>query len=351
MAFKIVRNDITKMKVDAIVNTANEEPIYSSGTDTAIYKAAGEEALLAERKKIGLMNEGEVAITSGFNLPSKYIIHAVSPCYIDGASGEEDKLRQCYRRSLSLAWQNNCKSIAFPLISTGSFGYPKEEGMSIAVEEIKDFLLIHDILIYLVVLDEESTELGLNIYPDLEEYIDHNYVRDKHEEEYNEYAEYDIDECCVMSSQILASSDLMKCPEETEDTFFDDDYWEENESALNERMKHLADTFQQYLLYLIEIKGLTNTEVYKRAIMTKQLFSKIKVNPDYHPDKGTAMRLCVGAKLNIDEAKDLLARAGYALSPCDKRDIIFSFFIEREIYDMIEIDIALEERGLPCFIS
>lgn len=146
----------------------------------------------------------------------------------------------------------------------------------------------------------------------------------------------------------------MKCPEETEsteDNFYDDDSWEENESALNERMKHLADTFQQYLLYLIEIKGLTNTEVYKRAIMTKQLFSKIKVNPDYHPDKGTAMRLCVGAKLNIDETKDLLARAGYALSPCDKRDIIFSFFIEREIYDMIEIDIALEERGLPCFIS
>ncbi len=351
MAFKIVRNDITKMKVDAIVNTANEEPIYSSGTDTAIYKAAGEDLLLAERQKIGFMNEGEVAITSGFNLPSKYIIHAVSPCYIDGASGEEDKLRQCYRRSLNLAWQNNCKSIAFPLIATGSFGYPKEEGMSIAVEEIKDFLLKHDMLIYLVVFDAKSTELGLEIYPDLEAYIDHNYVRDKHEEE---YAKYDIDECCVMSSQILASSDLMKCPEETEsteDNFFDDDYWEENESALNERMKHLADTFQQYLLYLIEIKGLTNTEVYKRAIMTKQLFSKIKVNPDYHPDKGTAMRLCVGAKLNIDEAKDLLARAGYALSPCDKRDIIFSFFIEREIYDMIEIDIALEERGLPCFIS
>ena len=137
MPFEIVRNDITKMKVDAIVNTANEEPIYSSGTDTAIYKAAGEDLLLAERQKIGFMNEGEVAITSGFNLPSKYIIHAVSPCYIDGASGEEDKLRQCYRRSLNLAWQNNCKSIAFPLIATGSFGYPKEEGMSIAVEEIK----------------------------------------------------------------------------------------------------------------------------------------------------------------------------------------------------------------------
>lgn len=378
MAFKIVRNDITKMKVDAIVNTANEEPIYSSGTDTAVYKAAGEELLLAEREKIGFMNEGEVAITPGFNLPAKYIIHAVSPCYIDGTYGEERKLRQCYRRSLNLAYENKCKSIAFPLIATGSFGYPKEEGMSIAVEEIKAFLLMHDMLIYLVVFDTESTRLGLDFYPDLEAYIDHNYVCDKREEEYgdryygsetNEELEYDkkedvekllkypstkIDKCFMKASSIMSTEDVEESVVEEDGAvgaFFDDDLWEENESALNERMKHLSDTFQQYLLYLIEVKGLTNTEVYKRAIMTKQLFSKIKVNPDYHPDKATAMRLCVGAKLNLDETKDLMARAGYALSPCDKRDIIFSFFIEREIFDMIEIDIVLEERGLPCFIS
>ena len=345
MAFKIVRNDITKMKVDAIVNTANEEPVYSSGTDTAVYKAAGEELLLAERKKIGFMNEGDVAITSGFHLPAKYIIHAVSPCYIDGNCGEERKLRQCYRRSLNLAWNNRCKSIAFPLIATGSFGYPKEEGMSIALEEIKAFLLMHEMLIYLVVFDTESTKLGLNYYPDLKAYIDHNYVCAKRKEEYGDTYEE------MKSSAVLTSSNKDVCADQPTPIFFDDELWEENESALNERMQHLSDTFQQYLLYLIEDKGLTNTEVYKRAIMTKQLFSKIKVNPQYHPDKATAMRLCVGAKLNLDETKDLLARAGYALSPCDKRDIIFSFFIEREIFDMIEIDIVLEEYDLPCFIS
>ena len=130
-----------------------------------------------------------------------------------------------------------------------------------------------------------------------------------------------------------------------------EDFLLENESALKERMKHISDTFQQYLFYLMEQKGLSPAEVYKRAIITKQLFSKIKVNPNYHPDKATAMRLCVGAKLNIDETKDLLSRAGYALSPCDKRDIIFSFFIENHVYDMIEIDIVLEEHGLPCFIE
>lgn len=363
MPFKIVRNDLTKMQVDAIVNTANPKPKYSSGTDTAVYKAAGEEELLAERKKIGYMNEGEVAITPGFKLPAKYIIHAVSPHYIDGNYGEEKKLRDCYRKSLQLAAKHECKSIAFPLIATGSFGYPKEEGMRIALDEINAFLMKQDMLVYLVVFDTAATKLGLNLYPDLEAYIDHNYVCKKREEEYgdryfgsvrsNELG-YDTyrREHEALEVKLKCSSNKMQISEALDES--DNDYYdflEENESALEERMKHMSDTFQEYLMYLIGAKKLTNAEVYKRAIVTKQLFSKIKLNPEYHPDKATAMRLCVGARLNLDETKDLLARAGYALSPCDKRDIIFSFFIEHEVFDMIEIDIALEEHGLPCFIE
>ncbi len=384
MPFKIVRNDLTKMQVDAIFNTANPKPKYSSGTDTAVYKAAGEEELLAERKKIGYMNEGEVAITLGFKLPAKYIIHAVSPRYIDGNSGEENKLRDCYKKSLTLAIQYECKSIAFPLIATGSFGYPKEEGMRIALDEINAFLMKQDMLVYLVVFDTAATKLGLNLYPDLEAYIDHNYVCDKREEEYGDryfgsirsdepgYDAYrreraDMEERLKRSPrdmQIGAPIEMLSecsmapsapcAPAGKAFDEFDDDYYdflEENESALKERMEHMSDTFQEYLMYLISTKKLTNAEVYKKAIVTKQLFSKIKLNPDYHPDKATAMRLCVGARLNLDETKDLLARAGYALSPCDKRDIIFSFFIEHEVFDMIEIDIALEEHGLPCFIE
>lgn len=387
MPFKIVRNDLTKMKVDAIVNTANPKPKYSSGIDTAVYKAAGEEELLAERKKIGYMNEGEVAITPGFKLPAKYIIHAVSPRYIDGNSGEENRLRECYKKSLVLAAQYQCKSVAFPLIATGSFGYPKEEGMRIALDEINAFLMKQDMLVYLVVFDTAATKLGLNLYPDLEAYIDHNYVCDKREEEYGDryfgsvrseepgYDTYrreraDLEERLYRARenmQIGASVEMLgECSmaptvpcvpaSKSSKVFdeFDDDYYdflEENETALEERMKHISDTFQEYLMYLIGVKKLTNAEVYKRAIVTKQLFSKIKLNPEYHPDKATAMRLCVGARLNLDETKDLLARAGYALSPCDKRDIIFSFFIEHEVFDMIEIDIALEEHGLPCFIE
>lgn len=361
MPFKIVRNDITKMQVDAVVNTANEAPIFATGVDAAIYKAAGETALLAERKKIGYMEEGEVAITPAFKLPAKYIIHAVSPLYIDGESGEEEKLRMCYRRSLRLAYEKGCKSIAFPLIATGGFGYPKEEGMRIAVDEINAFLLARNMLIYLVVFDTVSTKLGMNLYPDLEAYIDHNYVCDKREEEYGDryfgsvaicapdYDAYRRDRHELEEKlTVFPSAPISNCQKLSMDDY--DDFIEEKENALKERMKHLSDTFQEYLFYLIESKGMSNVDVYKRAIIDKRQFSKIKKNPAYHPDKATALRLCVGVMLNMDETKDLLARAGYALSPCDKRDIIFSYFIEQGIYDATEIDITLEEHGLEGFI-
>ncbi len=386
MPFKIVRNDITKMHVDAIVNTANEAPIYSYGTDTAVYMAAGEKELLAEREKIGYLSEGQVAITPGLKLPAKYIIHAVSPWFWDGKSGEEEKLRSCYTKSLELADKYECKSIAFPLIATGSFGYPKEEGMRIALDEINAFLLKKDMLVYLVVFDLESTYIGRKLYQDLETYIDQNYVSDKSEEEYGDrnfgsvselsyedgiliersekIAEPHIlpiesprDLCEYQTRSISKKPDRINSPIIKEKSLAEkhsDDYegfLEESLSKIEERMRHMADTFQEYLMYLIESKNLSNASVYKRAIVTKQLFSKIKLNPAYHPDKATAMRLCVGAQLNLDETKDLLARAGYALSPCDKRDIIFSFFIENRVFDMIEIDIALEEHGLPCFIE
>lgn len=402
MPFKIIRNDITKMQVDAVVNTANEQPIYATGVDAAIYHAAGEAELLAARKKIGFMEEGQVAITPGFRLPAKYIIHAVSPRYIDGKSGEENKLRACYRRSLRMAHEKSCSSIAFPLIATGGFGYPMEEGMRIAVDEINAFLLHHDMTIYLLVFDTKATELGLRLQPALEAYIDHHYVCEKREEEYGDryfgsvpsnvpgYDAYQmqrrgveaktrrmtserrtrilrepkpqVDEIGDASMELddaSPTSSVPKCniwketiaEKDALDEYYDDAEFDFIDNSIGERMKHMADTFQEYLFYLIESKGMSNPEVYTRAIISKQTFSKIKKNPNYHPDKSTAMRLCVGACLSLDETKDLLARAGYALSPCDMSDIIFSFFIENEIFNMIEIDIKLEEYGLPHFIE
>ena len=378
MPLRIVRNDITKMNTEAIVNTANESPVVGPGCDTAIYVAAGYEELLKYRQdKIGTVKEGDAFITPGYNLKAKYVIHTVSPHYIDGEHGEEALLRSCYRKSLALAGEHGINSIAFPLIATGGFGYPKEEGLRIAVDEINAYLISGDMLIYLVVFDNLATRLGEKIYPDLEEYIDHNYVEEVRKEEYepvfgscsrampmasaapsakpsarrsifkrdkkgtaksverDDYASYDA--CCAPAP---VYGEAM-CPV----------FEEEHESKLEERMRHLSDTFSEYLMYLIQNKNMENAEVWKRAIIDKKVFSKIKTNRDYHPQKLTALCLCIGAKLNLDESKDLLARAGYALSPCDKTDIIFSYFIENEIYDMIELDIQLEEHGLPCIIA
>lgn len=395
MPFKIVRNDITKMKTDAIVNTANEYPEVGPGCDRAVYEAAGYNKLLSYRKEhVGYVKQGEAFLTPGFNLPAKYIIHAVSPLFVDGSSGEEELLRSCYRKSLALAKENGIRSIAFPLISTGSFGYPKEEGMRIAVDEIHAFLLSSKLLVYLVVFDEKATRMGRNLYPDLEAYIDHKYVEEKREKEYgrNWYpgaaagsmprenaparkpARRDFlnsvfgrkkdagteesvgrrDDARIEGSvnELSEAPAYAHAPAAAPMSEDSEDYAiEEMERKLAERMKHMADTFPQYLLYLISQKGMGNSEVYKRAIVDKKVFSKIKNNPNYHPQKLTALCLCIGAKLNLDESKDLLARAGYALSPCDKTDIIFSYFIENGIYDMIELDIQLEEHGLPCIIT
>ncbi len=384
MSFRIVRNDITQMNTEAIVNTANHHPTVGTGCDSAVYRAAGYEELLSYREeKIGDVPEGEVFLTPGFHLKAKYIIHAVSPLYRGGGEGEEELLRSCYRKSLNLAKETGITSVAFPLISTGGFGYPKEEGMRIAVDEIHAFLLDHDMDIVLVVFDDRANTLGRRIDPGLKEYIDRHYVENRGQEEYGSNAYLPMGNAMAFESpsvsenatvdtgrkpallgsiflqdrkprasmakqsSAMAAPDFAEEDSEAEYTCFEP----EHESRLQERMRHLSDTFSQYLLYLIREKNMENAEVYKRAIVDKKIFSKIKNNPDYHPQKLTALCLCVGAKLNLDESKDLLARAGYALSPCDKTDIIFSYFIENEIYDMIELDIQLEEHGLPCIIS
>ena len=366
MPFKIVRNDITKMKTEAIVNTANEQVAVGSGCDYAVYQAAGYDELLEYRREhIGPMEEGQVFLTPGFNLPSRHIIHAVSPLFIDGGQGEEEKLRSCYRKSLELARDKGVRSIAIPLISTGGFGYPKEEGMRIAVDEIHAFLLENEMMIYLVVFDDKATGLGEKLYPDLETYIDHNYVEEKSREEYTSDLmgrESVIQE--RKGRRRIQLNRLGKRREEAphlqsmptygslkEEMHDYDDMLVSLEEKLEERLAHMADTYSEYLLYLIDSKGLSNSDVWKNAIVDKKVFSKIKNNKDYHPKKRTALCLCVGARLNMDETRDLLARAGYALSPCDMTDIIFSYFIENEIYDMIELDIQLEEHGLPCIIS
>lgn len=416
MPFKIVRNDITKMNTEAIVNTANPEASVGTGCDSAIYAAAGKEALLNYRKeKIGAVHEGEVFLTPGFNLPAKYIIHAVSPGYKTGKEAEL-KLRSCYKKSLELAKKNKIKSISFPLIGAGNLGFPREEALRIAIDEVNTFLLKNDMDIIIVVFDRGSNEYAKKIHADLEAYIDDNYVAEKSAQEYdteeygsgfpyeinppvkktqpdkrrpdslqigsirpdgiqigttqrgktrpgsmrsgnlrpgstkacNDFAEnmvMDIVGSHFMASEYRSDEQGLKADEEEKDfPLF-------HESRLEERIRHMSDTYSEYLMYLIGEKKMKNADVWKNAIVDKKIFSKIKNNKNYHPNKTTALRLCIGARLNLDESMDLLARAGYALSPCDKTDIIFSYFIENKIYDMIDLDIMLEEYGCPCAID
>ena len=315
MPFSIIRSNSDKIRVDAVVAVEN-------GKDCSY------------------------TINTKKNFFSKLIINVVSPTNID--ENFEENLRSCYCDILKIAYENKCKAISIPLIYETNRYISKEEEIRIILDVINELILDNKMMIYILVGKDVSSREE-DVYSNLRKYIENNYeirqlnvLKTAGRSVCNKstYARENYDDCI---GNIV-------CDECGEYDYGEYDYGE-YEGALKERMKHISDTFAQYLLFLIDKKGLTSAQVYKNAIVTKQLFSKIKLNPNYHPDKSTAMRLCIGARLNIDETKDLLGRAGYALSPCDKRDIIFSFFIENSIYDMIEIDIILEEYGLPCFIE
>lgn len=348
MPFKIIRNDITKMQVDAIVNTANEAPIYSSGTDTAIYEAAGVGQLLKARTKIGFLKEGEVAITPGFSLSAKYIIHAVSPYYIDGRHGEEEKLKSCYERSLQMALQYGCESIAFPLIATGSFGYPKDEGMEIALGAIHSFLMKEEMLVYLVVFDNESVRLSGQIFDDIESYIDEHYVAEQEQREYRDYSRQQYLDCCMSMPLNVADVTTYEEKKTNDENNSRGKIFEEpmKRRSLEDIMSNVGETFQQRLFRHIDEQGRTDADVYKAAGKDKKLFHKIRNNVNYHPTKLTAFAFAIALKLNIDETKDLLASAGYAFSPSSQFDLVMRYVFEHEIYDIYKIDCILYDLNL-----
>lgn len=413
MAFKIVRNDITKVAADAIVNTANPDPDYAIGVDRAIYAAAGTEALLLEREKIGEMNVGQAAVTPAFALDAKYIIHTIGPAWVDGKHGEFADLRSCYENSLKLAQELGCESIAFPLIATGVYGFPKAEALRIAISVFSDFLLKADMEIILVVFDKESFVLSDKVFSDVDSYIDENYASEQINEEYGSEEAYKslsgnrlgrlvgdhrsagradkaaetvlyVDEDYY--SESIEDEDVeVEELDEAElqyEVFFDEEEIVEEEvvdeefedveclaaipsmeasmamsaqtlsddhagSSLNDRVLHVADTWQESLLHIIDEKGYADTEVYKRANVDRKLFSKIRGNTAYQPKKITAVAFALALRLNIDETKDLLGRAGYALSPSSIFDLIIEYFIEHEVYDTYTINLALFEHDQP----
>ncbi len=337
LPFKIIRNDITKVKADAIVNTANPEPIYASGTDAAIYMAAGADDLLAERRKIGRIAPGEVAVTDAFQLPAKYIIHTVGPAWVDGSHGEYDVLRSCYRKSLLIADQLGCESIAFPLIATGVYGFPKDQALEIALEIIREHLKDSDLNVVLVVFGRSSYQIAAGLTEQIEEYIDENYVSERAEEEYG-------GPIGTLSGEryrrrLLAESMTLDAEPEYAP--------QQKKASLEDVLNNLGESFQARLLRMIDERGMTDPEVYKRANVDRKLFSKIRCNENYIPKKKTIVALAIALRLNLDDTRDLLASAGLMLTNNSKSDVIVSFCIENGIYDIYEVNALLFQFQQP----
>lgn len=324
MAFQIIRQDITKVSADAIVNTANPMPVFKGGTDRAIYIAAGAEELLEERKKIGKIEVGQAAVTPALRLRAKYIIHTVGPEWVDGKHSERELVRACYENSLSLAKELGCESIAFPLISTGIYGFPKEEAIPIAVSVFSKFLSKEEMKILLVVFDEDSFALSGKIFEEVDSFIDENYAEETLREEYR------------ARNGRYERTRNERIPEE-----------QNKPSSLEDLMAQVNETWQESLFRLIDEKGCLDPDVYKRANVDRKLFSKIRCNKAYQPKKITAVAFALALELDLQETKDFLARAGYALSPSSRFDLIIEYFIKRKVYDTYTINLALFEHDQP----
>ena len=328
MPFEIVRNDITKMKTDAIVNAANNRLQQGGGVCGAIFAAAGAEQLQAECDRIGFCPVGSAVITGGFELDAKHVIHAVGPVWQGGDHDEKNLLISCYTAALELALKHSCTSIAFPLISSGIFGYPKAQALQAAVTAISEFLFHHDMMVYLVVFDKASFQLSDKLFKSIKAYIDDNYVQ-VHTLS-RQYRSHEITEQLKLklsAEEDSISQNLMPMAAASR--------------SLDDVLSQLEETFSQMLLRLIDEKGRTDVDVYKSANIDRKLFSKIRSDSSYKPSKNTAIAFAIALKLNLDETKDLLNKAGFALSHSSKFDLIIEYFIENTNYNIFEINEAL----------
>ena len=416
MPFEIIRNDITHMRVDAIVNTANPRPVIGSGVDAAVHAKAGP-LLLAARKLIGIMNTGEARVTPGFRLPCKHVIHTVGPVWEDGGHGEAWLLRQCYDNSLKAALRHRCSSVAFPLISSGNYGFPKKVALDVAVEAIREFLKDHEMHVYLVVFSKESLELSSGLADRIRSFVDDAYVQERETAEYSFNVSRNFELVRERLGEPEPASECEELPadwDRVEDTLKLEFDWDEapaileldisrretgeqekmvstgalpqiDPPQLNERrsrpvcssapgmgapklakasepdwrkdtviplfdekelqkMLQQADAgFSETLLKLIDKSGEKDSDIYKRANVDRKLFSKIRNNPQYKPSKPTAVAFAIALELNLEETRDFIGRAGYALSRSNKFDIIIEYFITHGRYDIYEINLMLFE--------
>lgn len=304
MPLQIVRNDITKVRCDAIVNAANSSLLGGGGVDGAIHRAAGHE-LLEECRTLGGCRTGQAKITGAYRLPCRYVIHTVGPIWRGGCCGEKELLISCYRESLKLAEAYNCESVAFPLISSGIYGYPKEEALQVAVDTISDFLLDHDMHVLIVVFDRAGFQISKQLVKNIREYIDEHYV-EMHSDEPDRR---------IQMSMVR--------------------------EELDDIIRRMDESFSQMLLRKIDERGMTDAQCYKKANIDRKLFSKIRSDIHYKPKKTTVLAFAIALELDLEETKDMLMKAGFALSHSSEFDIIIEYFIRKGNYNIYEINEAL----------
>ena len=325
MPLLIIRQDITKMEVDAVVNAANESLLGGGGVDGAIHRAAGA-GLLKECATLGGCKTGYAKITGGYDLPAKYVIHTVGPVYKDGKSGERELLCSCYRTSLELAKENGCESVAFPLISSGIYGYPKDQALKVAIDVVSDFLLENEMTVYIVVFDKTAFSISGKLFSDITEYIDDNYV----------------DERIILRrkrAQMDSAAPMLYCMESRAEC--DKPMASSRCDKVDGLIIELDESFSEMLLRKIDECGMTDVQCYKKANVDRKLFSKIRSDASYRPSKPTAIAFAIALELPLAEAEDLLRKAGFALSHSNKFDIIIEYFIKNGIYNIFEINQVL----------
>lgn len=333
MPLKIVRSDLLLVRCDAIVNPSDVFLSGSGSIDLKIHESCGH-MLDNELSNYDVIDVSNAIVTKAYNLNTcKYVIHTVGPIYEDGEHNEFNKLRECYRNVLKVAFEHNLESIAVPLISSGTFGFPKKEAYLIAIEEINKFLIETDMLIYLVVYDKESFSISKELSHDVKSYISEKLIQKDSNTSFK-------------SPLVYASNDRLRNIDQSE-IKFSISINSFNESA--DKSFELDESFSESVLRIIDEKELKDTEVYKKALLNRKLFSTLRSNKDYRPSKKTAISLCIALELNIDETNDLLKKAGFVLSHSNLFDVIIEYYIIKGIFDMYEINCALLDNDQEIF--
>ena len=334
MPLHIIRQDITKVKCDAIVNTTNREMVGYSGVDYAIHTAAGP-LLDEECQKIYPLGLGCAKITGAYNLPSKYVIHTSGPVWQNGYMGESIILKSCYLESLKLATKCGCNSVAFPLISSGTYGYPKDQVLKFAIEVISEYLYENEMTVYLCVYDKTSYEFSKELFNDIKDYIN---------EELDD--EEDLEDEELVRGYFSRSEKCCSLPEEPMvDKVYNSSvrYEDGRLKSLSSYLKDMDKSFIETLYDYIDQKGMTDVECYKKANVDKKTFSKLKCNPKQKPSKQTAVAFAIALKLDFEETQHLLSTAGMTLSRSNIFDKIIRYFIKSGNYNIFEINEALFE--------